>query len=291
MFGRFVALSRLGNGSGGYPCVRPTILARLLFLLLSAGTLRAAADRGLEHARRAQALLGSDRWSRIVRVENSDRHGPYPRVVYGVVFELVGILWFYTDTDGTQSFSLHPGKLEEEKSAFGPLLRGIDRGFGRWTILPDVPATDPAWLASRAGGAEVGDAKDREAALPNGCFIESLAKLRQLLRAGVKVTQPMLLSFYAEHITQGHTVLVYGTQRSLVVYDATSPGKPVEVPLAGVINARDFARAISRAAVQRGLFLPLDRAYAPTQLLIPEIARDTRITANTPRGPKPRQSG
>jgi len=262
----------------------------LILLLLSAGALRAGADRGLDDARRAQALLGPDRWSQIVRVENTNRRGAYPRVVYGVVFELVGILWFYTDTDGTQSMSLRPGKLEEEKAELGPLLRAIDSGFVRWTILPDATAAETAHPRfNRQKAAAIG-AKPEDGPLPNGCFIESLARLQQLLVAGTKIAHPRLFSFYAANVTQGHTVLVYETPRALVVYDSTSSGRAVEFPLHGPVNALDVARAISRAAVQRALFLPLDRGYAPTSLLVPENG-DTRLSANVPREGRTPRSG
>ena len=86
--------------------------------------------------------------------------GVRPRVLHALVFEFSGILWFYTDTDGTQSLSLRKGRLDEDKADLGPLLRDIEPGFTRWRALPE-----------ESKRADVTTAEE----LPNGCFIESVA--------------------------------------------------------------------------------------------------------------------
>ena len=111
----------------------------LSLLFFAAVALRA--DGSLADARYAQVLLGPGIWSCVIRIENDSRFSAYPRVAHALVFELDGVLWFYTDTDGTQSFSLYKHRLAEEKADFGPLLREIDRGFTSWKVVPsDAPA-------------------------------------------------------------------------------------------------------------------------------------------------------
>lgn len=218
-------------------------LIRLLsLLLLFAVTL--AAQPALDHARRAQAMLGPDVWSQLIRVENTARRSPYPRVVHALVFELAGILWFYTATDGTQSFSLHTNALAEEKADFAPLLRDIEPGFTRWTVMA------PAGLEPLA----IDDAP-----LPNGCFIESVAALRWQLGTGQRVEHPRLLSYYADTLSglRGHTVLTYETERGMVVVD---PGAPVErVTLSDHASADPLAvaRALQGPDVMKARFIPM----------------------------------
>ena len=48
-------------------------------------------------------------------------------ILHALVFELAGMLWFYTAEDGTQSFSLRIDRLDAEKADFGPMLRDIAR--------------------------------------------------------------------------------------------------------------------------------------------------------------------
>ena len=88
-------------------------------------------------------------WSRVVRIENSApagflHRGAYPRVVYATVFEVSGILWFYTDTDGTQSLSLTTNTAARDEASPGALFLAIDRGFTRWSWV--------AGPAPRGGG-------------------------------------------------------------------------------------------------------------------------------------------
>jgi hypothetical protein len=136
----------------------PRVLPLVAFLFLVA-----RADESLTDARRAQALLGDDVWSQVIRIENTARDSVYPRIVHALVFDFVGRLWFYCGVDGTQSFSVYADQLAEDKADLGPLLREIEPGFRRWTILPRVRAAPGP--------------------LRNGCFIESLAAVHTRMAA------------------------------------------------------------------------------------------------------------
>lgn len=171
------------------------------------------ASTALDHARRAQAMLGGEVWSRVVRVENSSVWTAYPCTVYALVFELGGILWIYTAMDGTQSFSLETGKLAEDRKDFTPLLQAIESGFERYRVLP--PSNRPVVTS------------DGER-LPNGCFIESYAALRARMSSGEMLLYGRLLSIYADEggIVKGHTVLFYQTPDGTFVLDPDAPAQP-----------------------------------------------------------------
>jgi hypothetical protein len=232
----------------------------LLVFLLSLGLSRldARPDEALHHAQAAQAALGPGVWSRLIRIENENRTGSYPRIVHAVVFELAGLLWFYTDTDGTQSFSLHRGRLAEEERDFGPLLRAIDPGFVRWVIMPDAPV--PVLAAPEE--------------LPNGCFLESVAALRRLIAAGVVVNRPMLLSYYADPSWRkaGHTVLAYETKGRLELIDPVQPKTRQVFSLALRDDPLQFARAAAGDFVVKARYLPLELPRASQ--LYSQVARD-----------------
>lgn len=188
-------------------------------------------------------MLGPETWSRIIRVENLARSSRYPRVVYALVFELAEILWFYTDTDGTQSFSLHRGRLAEERADFGPLLRDIEPGFARWSVVPDeTTAVAPA-----------------SGKLPNGCFIDSVAALRRRLALGGTVVHPSLLSFYVETAEgkHGHTVLTYESGGRLEVIDPLVSEKPRRYSIALAGDALALARMLNGARIVAARWVPV----------------------------------
>ena len=197
-------------------------LAALLVFLLLPVAIRATS---LENVHYAQALLGTDVWSRVILVENVGRNSVYPRTLYALVFELGGLLWFYTDTDGTQSISLHQNNLLEEKANFTPLLLQIDPGFVQHHVLPDDRATAKS-------------PKRRE--LPNGCFIESFATLREGVSRGELIRQARLMSYYSQVGRQrlGHTVLVYETPAGTFMFDSLVPNKTrrITAALAGTTD-------------------------------------------------------
>lgn len=219
-------------------------LAALIFSLLSpALRANAKSTAALAHARQAQAMLGADVWSQVIRVENDGKAKHYPRVVYALVFELADILWFYTDTDGTQSFSQHRGMLAEEKANYAPLLRGIDPGFAKWTVVDDrTPlATDAA-------------------PIPNGCFIESVVALRDRLLKGGEAVRPQLLSYYIETRSglQGHTVLSYEANGVIEVVDSAQEGKRFTFSSALGTDALKLARSLRGREVSAARLFPID---------------------------------
>jgi hypothetical protein len=209
-------------------------LSCLVLLLASAGVARAstASAGGLADALAARSMLGADTWARVVRIESSRpgnilRRGPYPRIVYALVFELSGILWFYTDVDGTQSLSLTSNTADRDREDPGPLFRAIDPGFTRWT-----------WV--EAPRAPSGPAPRRPR---NACFVESVAELNRRIASGAEAASPMLLSYYVDTPggRLGHTVLLFRTSAGLSAIDADESDRPI--PLPGELGAD--ARALS----------------------------------------------
>jgi hypothetical protein len=198
-------------------------LCCLILLLAASGAAPGATApaRGLDDAIAARAMLGDEAWSRLVRIDSSRpaamlRRGPYPRIVYALVFELSGILWFYTDVDGTQSLSLTRGTVARDEADPGPLFRSIDPGFTSWS-----------WVEAPPRFFNLGSAKPR-----NACFIESVAALTRRISAGGEAVSPSLLSYYVDtpQGRLGHTVLLFGTSAGLSAIDADDSDRPVPVP-------------------------------------------------------------
>ncbi len=184
------------------------ILSILILGMLAAAP--AGAD-SLSSALDARARLGSAVWSRVLRIENDNPGRPYPARLHALVFELEGILWFYTDTNGTQSLSLHRGRLEQEKAALLPLLRDIEPGFRRFTDLTDrLPLVLPA--------------ARRE--LPHGCFVDSVAYYLARCAAGRPPEEASLLSYYFDTASgrKGHTVLLFRERGRRWIYDPLDEG-------------------------------------------------------------------
>jgi hypothetical protein len=236
----------------------------LLTLLVFATALRA--DPSLDQVRRAQSLLGPDIWSQVIRVENHARASRYPRILHALVFELAGILWFYTATDGTQSFSLHAGRLAEEKANFSPLLRDIEPGFTRWSVVPAdrLPRVIPGL------------------ALRNGCFIESVAGLRERLARGEPMERPRLLSFYANTSSgvHGHTVLAYGHGEHVEVFDPGQPDKRFTFAKAFGPDALALARALEGPEVVKARYVSIEMNATALVDLISNVER--RSGGNNP---------
>jgi hypothetical protein len=212
----------------------------VFLFLLAASVLRA--DRLLDQVRSAQATLGTDVWSRVIRVENETQPSRYPRTLHALVFEFGGILWFYTPVDGTQSFSLHRDRLEEEKSDFGPLLKDVDPGFVRWTVVAGTGRSRP-----RRGGE-----------LPNGCFIDSVAALHDRRKRGEVVGEPRLLSYYVATPDgmSGHTVLALISPDRVEVIDAAESARPRSFarPMGG--DAAGLAMVLAGETVVKARWIP-----------------------------------
>ena len=197
------------------------LLALLLATAAPAPAAVSGAPEGFQDALAARSMLGGDMWARLVRIENSGarprwRRSEYPKIVYALVFELSGILWFYNGADGTQSLSLTMGTLGQDKADPGPLFRAIDPGFVSWSWV-DEPAG--AWgLGARTP--------------PNACFEESVAALLRRAALGGEAGSPELLSYYVDTPAGrlGHTVLVFSTQGGLAAVDPGSSERPVSLP-------------------------------------------------------------
>lgn len=210
------------------------------------------AASSLDHAQRAQALIGQERWSQVLRIENVNRESVYPREVYALVFELGGLLWFYTDSDGTQSLSLRANELATEKKELLRLLRAIDPGFSRYEIV--APPARAERLSKRKP-------------LPNGCLIESYAQLRARLAAGESIANARLLSVYyrTNGRRAGHTLLAYETPDGTYVFDPDRPAFNRRLSATLGANPLEVGRAL------RLPFAVTDARWVPTSM--PERSR------------------
>jgi hypothetical protein len=199
-------------------------LSLLILLLAGAAASRAGVrpvPPGLSDARAAQEMLGGVTWARIIRIDNSRpvgmwRCGAYPGTVYGLVFELSGILWLYTDSDGTQSLSLTRGTLERDKADPSPLLLAIDPGFRAW-----------AWIDGDPGAV-----RDPGRRPPNACMPGSVAALLRRVAVGSETSSPRLLFYYVDAggARRGHTVLLFSAGGHLSAVDAENSDRPVGLP-------------------------------------------------------------
>ena len=223
----------------------------MLALLVFAGAVFGA-DDSLADACRAQALLGPEVWSRVIRIENEARLSRYAHIVHALVFELDGVLWFFTDADGTQSFSLQRGRLEEDKAGFGPLLREIEPGFARWS---EIPAQLPSVAATGK--------------LRNGCFIESVAALRERLARGGSAVHSQLLAYYVNTSggTLGHTVLVSETGDRIEVFDPERRGEARFFPARLLADPLALARELTGDRVAKARLVPLEPPAAWTRVV------------------------
>ena len=188
-------------------------------------------------------MLGEETWSRVIEVENTNEKGFYPKRFHAVVFELGGILWFYAAADGTQSFSLHKNNLAREKADFAPLLRAIDPGFIAHRILPEDELSRVA--------------ADRVRSIPNGCFVESYASLRERAASGELILNARLMSVYPKGQRSGHTVLTYETPKGVFVLDPDGTGEPILVKRKHANDALAIARRLfPGVAIRRARWVP-----------------------------------
>lgn len=211
------------------------------------------ADSSLLDARRAQAKLGPGLWSQVIQIENTSPTSSYPRELHALVFELADVLWFYTSFDGTQSLSLRRGQTLADRADLSPLLRAIDPGFGRWRAVKG----DRSMSVARRGG------------LPNGCFIECVATLRELRERGIAATNAQLLSYYidTDKGRRGHTVLAYESSGGLAVIDPVSPEAVQQFFGAVAGDALKLARELVDARVSKARWLPFDLPAARGTIL------------------------
>jgi hypothetical protein len=152
------------------------------------------------------------------------------------VFELSGILWFYSDVDGTQSLSVTLGTAEADKLNPGPLFKAICAGFASWEWA-DGPGQTPG-----ASGAQP----------PNNCFIECLAILRQRTALGADLHNSRLLFYYvgATPGRAGHTVLLFDCDRGLTAVDPDQPDRDIRIPAFVCADLRSIARYLRKGEVE-----------------------------------------
>jgi hypothetical protein len=222
---------------------------RLLVLLLATAGAVSASD-GLSDARAARTLLGPAVWATVARIGNARapgalRRNAYPKTVYALVFELSGVLWFYTDTDGTQSLSLRLGTVDADKADPGPLFLAIDPAFGSWSWVDDAPD-----LPARPSDG-----------LPNGCFVESVAALVRRIAVGGEADAPRLLSYYVDTPAgrRGHTVLVFNARGCLSAIDPELSERPVEFPAYLGADPRSLSAYLRGGPVAAARMLPIGR--------------------------------
>jgi len=144
-FGRIVETSVSGLRLWGVMKLfhlRFIALALLLTVSLSAGS--------RETAFQARAMLGPEIWSRVLRVENTRAGGRsrYPAEFHALVVAFQGILWLYTEFDGTQNLSLYAGRLEQDIADLGSLLRAVEPGLTRFEDVTEQ-RRDPVLAGSR----------------------------------------------------------------------------------------------------------------------------------------------
>ncbi|MBA4138721.1 MAG: hypothetical protein C0518_15555 [Opitutus sp.] len=161
-------------------------------------------------------LLGKDTWSRVVRVDNARPTARYPAAFYGLVFELEGILWFYTETEGTQSLSRSRGRIGRDRAEFRELVQTLSPGF---TAVADVTDESPPLFALI------------DNRLPRGCFLFSVLNWRRLESKRLGYCQPRLLTYYVAtpEGPRGHTVLIYRGGKRTFLYDSASESLEQEI--------------------------------------------------------------
>jgi hypothetical protein len=174
-------------------------------------------------------MLGPTLWKRVILIKNASSESHYPRTLGAVVFEMGGILWFYTSTDGTQSLSIRRGHAREDEQDLGPLLTHIDSGFSHWEY--------------DSGGAAL---DENGSAPPNACFIQSIALLRHSLSMGVGAEHLRLLSYYVTYPTgmKGHTVLFLQSDRESTIIDPLAQRRPFLVRSANSGDPTSVANCI-----------------------------------------------
>lgn len=211
--------------------LRPRLFLLLVSLVVSLhGGSRESAFQG-------RALLGDKVWSRVLRIHN-ERAGPgsrYPAEFHGLVVAFEGILWLYTEFDGTQTLSLYAGRLGEDQANLGPLLRAIEPGLTRFAdVTSEPPVVAPKTLP------------------PYPCFLACVARWRELQRLDLPPDRARLIAYYVTGQRQGHMVLQYWKDGHRYVYDPERPRE--ERALAPKVGEAplEVARAVYAYAVRGG---------------------------------------
>lgn len=190
-------------------------LPRFRFLLAWLVMVASVQAGSLESAFQARAMLGAGVWSRVLRIENdrSPFDSRYPAVFHGLLVEFQGILWLYTEFDGTQSLSLYAGRSEADRANLAPLLQAVEPGLKRYEDVTDRP---PFGILGRPP--------------PFPCFPAAVARWQQLQAGGNPPARARLLAIYPKGHRQGHMVLEYWRDGRRYVFDPEYPAKDREVP-------------------------------------------------------------
>jgi hypothetical protein len=218
----------------------------LLIGLALAPTMRAESQgtQPVLYARQAAAMLGPTLWKRVLVIQNASADNGYPRTLGAVVFEMGGILWFYTASDGTQSLSIRHGRAKEDEENLGPLLLRLDSGFSHWECDSANAGLD-----------------EKDPIPPNACFIQSIALLRHLLAEKTGSERAKLLSYYVTLRTgpRGHTVLYFESNEGPIIIDPLAPGKPFRVRAVFPGDAKSVATCL-RHDISNARWVPIDPA-------------------------------
>lgn len=209
-------------------------------ILLFCGTLLLSLARGgqaadLAAAWQAEAMVGDEVWSQVVRIENRRPGGSYGREVIATVFEFNDRLWFYTASEGTQSLSVYANRLERDKADLHEVLAHLHEGF-----VDYAPVVAPK--------ADAEHSPQKFPKLANGCFIESLHALRNFVNQGTLITEARLLLYYAEAHGRiiGHTGLYFATPVARFFWDPEQPEDRRRITASEDAAAIDIARRVAR---------------------------------------------
>lgn len=211
------------------------------------------ANPSLDHARQAAVMLGGETWSQVVKIKNERWSNGYPRTVFGLVFEFGGVLWFYSDLNGTRSLSRHLGETERDKADCLALVQNIDVGF----TAAELVTEESAWPTERP---------EQPGVLPFGCFIESVVALRERNTRGETLTAARLMSFYGETAEGpfGHTVLTYETPAGAFVFDAQRWAAPRRIGDRLPEDPQPIAKFVRPdATLSRARWVPTPQPKAP----------------------------
>lgn len=252
----------MGNSGGKNPIdkgLNPpgSVVIRLTFAFsLLLGSVAAFGSSGsFESAVQARQMLGSDKWSQAIRIVNTNPESRYPSTVYATVFEYAGILWFYTDSEGTQPLYVSQRRIARHKANLQDLLRTIDVGFESYVSLPTA-----------------GSSVQTYPKLKNGCVVESIYSF-DLLRAESRPVNKAKLLLYTSRTVDGlvakgdaagHCVLVFETPEGRYFIDPSNLGTTGNLDANTAWNPVEIAQhiesAYSACIIQKAVTVPCESA-------------------------------
>ncbi|HWA26226.1 MAG TPA: hypothetical protein VG734_11225 [Lacunisphaera sp.] len=225
------------------------ILPRLRILLLALLLPAALCADSLKSAFQARAMLGTETWSRVLRIKNdrAGRGSRYPAEFHGLLVDFQGILWLYTEFDGTQSLSRFAGRTETDRANLASLLQAVEPGL---TVVDDDVDGPPFGTLGRPP--------------PYHCFPAAVARWQKLQAEPNPPTRARLLAIYPQGRRQGHMVLEYWRDGHRYVFDPERPARDQELALELAEDPLKVARAIyrfdPRPSPVRAMHLDLDGA-------------------------------